>query len=150
MKLFSRGVLFLAVFGLLPVITGCSSVEVNSVGLTQQKVEAYNTLVAHTLADYAQAKLVAQSENSSVLSFLSQDIASSAVAKVASSVQPLTPKELTLFKYYTVVYQGYFTALGASGVREVVVLASKNKRLYGTMLWNSQGLYALSRVVLAQ
>lgn len=129
------------------VLTGCSTLQVSGTSLAQQTVNNYNLLVAHTLADYAQAKLVADQGKSALFAFLTSDTPSPLVKSVSHQLPALTPSQLRSFKQSSVAFDNYFTALGATGVREVTIIDSPSYKLYATTLWNAKGLYALNRTV---
>lgn len=136
--------------GSLFVLSGCSDVSISGQLVASSRVESFNNLVVNTLSYFSKSELVANKYKGDLLSFLVSDSKNPTVLKVLHDVTPLSDVEKTAFAVYSTDYDNYFTALGSTGLREVVIISSQGYKMYATALWNENGLYDLNRVVYAQ
>jgi hypothetical protein len=142
--------LLLGILSSLLLLTGCYPIPTLNISAEKQKVTNYNLLVAKTLANYVEYKGLAKKEQNSLISFLLSNKRVLPLAGKALSVTPLTQKEFNSFKqYHFVSFNHYFTALGASGVREVLIIDSQNYRMYVTLIWGNKVVIYLNREVIA-
>lgn len=133
--------------GVLSLLSGCSYL-VSDIDRTKKEVEEYNTLVEDTVNAYTVIRKVAETNNRGILRYVTTDKEFSFVEDLET--KELTDKEKEAFKHPTVIYDKYFTSLGADAVREVLVISGKKHRMFVTAVWNQEQIVYLDRKVVEQ
>jgi hypothetical protein len=131
------------------LLSGCSFLPLADLGSKKVKVKEYNILVDGTLNSYPKVKKFAESEKTKMFDFILKDTKWETFEKADSFValKPLTKEEKEALGVYAVVYDKYFTSLGADGIREVIILNGTYIRLYITLLWGKDTVYSVNRKV---
>lgn len=133
---------------LATLLSGCNSVPFSDVNVTKQKVAEYNELVDGTLDAYTKAKVNATDQKDSMFNYIIKDQEWLGVSSQTSlNLTPLTPDQLKSFELYGVVYDKFFTSLGVTAIREVLVINGNGYRMYVTILWGEKEVVSVSRVV---
>lgn len=144
MRVIKRGLTVILVGALL---SGCGVLQLDSSKVKEQDVLKYNELVAGTVASYAQGKLKSEEEKEQVLKYLTTDEGWSFVETAPIQPEPLTEEQKQAFQLNGIIYDEYFTALGADGVREVIILSGQGAKMFVTILWGKDALHSISREV---
>lgn len=131
----------------LIMLSGCSPFS-NDVNIKKKDVENYNALVETTVDNYVTSKIFAEKNKEDLLNFVLNDKEWSLVKNLETTFEELSEDEVEAFKMRSIVYDKYFTALGADGVREVIILTGSGYRAYITIIWGSKEIYSINRVVM--
>lgn len=136
---------FMILILIVPLISGCGLLPLNDTETKKKEVEQYNKMVEETLNSYVDMQIVAEKEKESMLKFVTKD--SEWSWSDSYKVKALTPEELDAFQIYSIVYDEYFTSLGASAVREVIIISGYKHRMYVTIIWGQDGILSIDREV---
>lgn len=132
------------------LLSGCSSfMGLNNSQQRQQEVAQYNQTVAKTLSSYGIAKKLAKDNSDNVYDFSIKDTSFPLLANAKQTgVEKLTKSQRKDFAdYSSIIYDDFYTAYGASGVREVLVIKGANSIMYVTLIWGAKELISVDRVV---
>jgi hypothetical protein len=131
---------------LLLTLSGCNGLPSKTSDLKEKEITEYNKLVSATLNAYMSESLNADRSKSDLLLLLTKDKELSLPPSVKLP-QVLSPEESVAFNTYGVIYDKYFTSVGADAVREVLVLRGNGYSMFATVIWGKGEIQSLSRVV---
>jgi hypothetical protein len=129
------------------MLTGCGILPYDALKTKEKEVTEYNTMLTKTLGSYAQNKILADSEKEKLLSFILKDEVWALASQSGITLDVLKEEELTAFKVKGIVYDEYFTSLGADALREVLIITGKDYRMYVTVIWGKNTIHSIDRVV---
>lgn len=129
------------------ILSGC---EIFDQTKSQEKdVNDYNKQVATTITDYAASKVTAEKHKDELMNFLLKDEGFDLLAKAKYSIAPaLSKKQSEAFKIHnSVIFDDYYTSLGASSIREVIVIKGSKMTMYATIIWTKDSIFSIERKV---
>lgn len=130
------------------LLSGCDALPFSDVNATRQRVTEYNDLVKGTLDSYTSSKVNATKQKEAMIAYVTQDKEWSDVSiQTSLDVRPLTTAEKDSFELYGVVYDKFFTSIGATSLREVLVINGNDTRMFVTIIWSGDAVVSISRVV---
>jgi hypothetical protein len=123
---------------------GCGVLPSSSdVKAKEAEVTEWNNLTQSTLDAYKKAKNFAESNKADMLNYVIRGKNWSG----HTGLVPLTEEQLKDFKVNAIVHDKYFTALGATSVREVLVINGNYRRMFVTVIWGNDKVQSVDRVV---
>lgn len=140
-----RWLLFYPLLGVL-FLSGCGF-TVNVAELKREEIMRENALVESTLSSYYTNKEIAEEKKDALLRYAlygvkSDQLFSSSFSDDGSEEALASEKDP-----YAIVYDKYFTALGATSLREIIVMNFEEKVVYINALWDKEGLVWLDKKV---
>ena len=126
------------------LLGGCNILDKQQ-DMKLEEIRTHNKLVDDTVNNFAVVKNFAEGNKEGLMRFILQDELWNWGHK--AELEPLTDEEKESFKIKGVVYDEFFTSLGASGVREILVINGTNHRMYVTVIWGEEDIISLERVV---
>lgn len=139
MRYFSFGVLLVSFL----LLSGCGVLPTTDLNAKRLEVEEYNSLVSSTLSAYTAIKQKAEGELYNLADFVLRG----GENYQGVSLESLTEGELESFNNFNIFYNGYFTSVGADSVRQVLILKGYDKVLYVTVIWGTEDIHSVDRVV---
>lgn len=131
----------------ITMLSGCGLLKFSDMAEKKKEMEEYNKIVNITLENYTKANILAKQEKDNLMGYLLRDESWGVVEKLEVTFNKLTEEEKDAFTINGVVYDEYFTALGADGVREVIIINGKERTMYATVIWGKEDVYSIDRVV---
>lgn len=128
----------------LPVLlNGCTSMSVTNV---TNEVYKYNALVKGTIDSYSESVAYSKKNKDSIIKDLTSDRGLSLNDRY--KLDRLTSEQIKSFEYPMVNMDEYFTSIGASATREVILLVGSNKMVMNIILiWSGDDLLSIERRV---
>ena len=124
-------------------LTGCDSLSVES---TKNKVDDYNKLVQDTINSYNVSVDYSKKTKDSIIEDLTKD--TGVALNERYKLDRLTAEEKKSFEYPMINMDEYFTSLGASSTREVILIVGSNKMVMNIILvWSGDDLLSIERRV---
>lgn len=127
------------------ILSGCGIVPVWDLKAKEAEINEYNKLVEDTLDYYIKSKTFAINNKEDLMNFILYDKSSDLFSE--HKLTKLTKEQLEAFKIHGVIYDEYFTALKAEGVREILIINGRGYRMYVTVIWGKDKVHYISRVV---
>lgn len=129
------------------ILTGCGEYS-KTYQSKKTEIEEYNQLVKDTLIAYERTKTFAETQQEYVEGFIFEDKYFKTL--VESDVIPplLTPEQKDIFSYRSIIYNDFYTSLGADTVRQVIVVKGKNNYVMTVIiLWSEDKIKDFKRDV---
>lgn len=126
-------------------LSGCSGLS--DADAKRKEVEEYNTLVSTTVDTFTEVKTYAETSQRDLLGYLKNNTEWDNLSAKEEGSENVTPEVLDGFGTASVVYNDYFTSIGASAVRQVLVLRGDGYIMYATVLWGKDEVISLTRRV---
>lgn len=137
----SRYLVFLIMLSMS--LTGCSSLSVES---TKNKVDEYNKLVQGTVDSYSSSVAYSKKIKDNLIEDLTED--KGVALNERYKLDRLTDEEKKAFEHPMINMDEYFTSLGASSTREVILIVGSNKMVMNIILvWSENDLLGIERRV---
>lgn len=137
----SRHLVFLIMLSI--GLTGCNSLSVEN---TKNKVDDYNKLVQDTINSYSSSVAYSKKTKDSIIEDLTKD--TGIALNERYKLDRLTDEEKKAFEYPMINMDEYFTSLGASSTREVILIVGSNKMVMNLILvWSGDDLLSIERRV---
>lgn len=137
--------LSLLIIGVI-LLSGCSVSPEFDLQAKKQEIEEYNRLVDSTLEAYKDSRTFAELNKEDLIEYLTKD---TEWGLLPSENKPntMTEEELKAFRVHGVIHDEYFTSLGATSVREVIILSGMGYNLFATILWDEDEIISISREI---
>lgn len=136
----SRVVVLISAVAICVTLSGCTNGP--SVAAKKAQIEQYQTTVKQTLAAYNSVSKFADDNKEEML-----DLVFGIKSSSDLYAESLDYMDLGEFSRDSVVYDKYFTAYGATGVREVLQFPGFSTRLYVTVVWGTDSIISIERQV---
>lgn len=137
----SRYLVFLIMLSMS--LTGCSSLSVEN---TKNKVDEYNKLVQGTVDSYSSSVAYSKKIKDNLIEDLTKD--KGVALNERYKLDRLTDEEKKAFEHPMINMDEYFTSLGASSTREVILIVGSNKMVMNIILvWSENDLLGIERRV---
>lgn len=109
----------------------------------EKDVEEYNKLATETVSNYTNAKMFADKNKGDFLKYVKGE----SEWEMYSDLSELSEEEKRSFEITMVWQDKYYTALGSTGVREVVILNGTDHTMYVNIIWTDGKVVSVERVV---
>lgn len=140
-----RGIKLIALLLLtIPLLWGCSESS-KSYKELKLEIDDYNTLVGDTLFAFSTLKATVKDKEDEILDYVLENVATGLVSDDLA-LEPLLDTELQLFGNRSIIYNDFYTALGSSTVRQVIVIKGKDEKLMSIkIIWGEDGIVDIKR-----
>lgn len=140
-----RGIKLIALLLLtIPLLWGCSESS-KSYKELKLEIDDYNTLVGDTLFAFSTLKATVKDKEDEILDYVLENVATGLVSDDLA-LEPLLDTELQLFENRSIIYNDFYTALGSSTVRQVIVIKGKDEKLMSIkIIWGEDGIVDIKR-----
>lgn len=124
------------------MLSGCvfGNADIRS---AEKEVNEYNNIVKSTVEAYTGVTEFIKNNEEKLLDVVLKDDTWSLAPEITS----LTEEEKECFKVNAVVYNYTFTALGATSIRQVLVINGRGKQMVVTVIWEKDKILSLKRRV---
>lgn len=132
---------------MIPLLSGCGEVS-KTYELKKAEVVEYNTLVTDTLFAYGKSKVFAEANQSALEEFVFTNKYFPALVDAKFTIPNITEEEIELFNYRSILENDFFTSLGSSTVRQVMVIKGKENHLMTVkIIWSENEIIDFRREV---
>lgn len=146
----SKKTKLLVSIGIVLTLSGCGVLSPSQIEQKQAEVDEYNKLYQETAIAYKKEKSLAVESKDNLINYLltGKEWGGITDDTMLPSTK-LSDTEVEAFERNGVAKDTFFTALGASGLREVLIINGDRYRMYATVIWLDNKVYSIERKVVS-
>ena len=132
---------------MIPLLSGCGEIS-KTYELKKSEIVEYNTLVTDTFFAYGKSKVFAEDNQPALEDFIFTNKYFPALVEADFTVPSISDEEIELFNYRSILENDFYTSLGSSTVRQIIVIKGKNNHLMTVkIIWSENEIVDLRREV---